>query len=204
MENTLLAGGSGDGDPGSGLSAPGIDALRIFERLGIVMDISHLSVQATEDVLQHATRPLVASHSSAKSIRDHHRNLSDEHVKGIAAIGGVIGIPAAIPSFIDPDNPTIERVVDHIEHVADMVGIDHVGIGADFIREYFDEVYPTYPDLTYSGEDVRAIIEGFDTPAGMPALIEALRKRGYTGDSLNKILGGNFLRVFREVMGIAG
>ena len=199
--NTSLAGGSADGDPGQGLSRLGVEASRTFERLGIVMDVSHLSTQSTEDVLQHATRPLVASHSSSKSKRDHHRNLSVEHIKGIAALGGVIGIPAAIPSFIDPDNPTIDSVVDHVEHIVTTVGIDHVGIGADFVREYFDEVYPTYEDIRIAGEDVRATIEGLESPAGMPALITALAARFSDGE-VRKILSENFLRVFKEVMGV--
>lgn len=200
--NTSLAGGSADGDPGQGLSRLGVESLRTFERLGMVMDVSHLSTQSTEDVLHLATRPLVASHSSSKAMRDHHRNLNIEHIKGIAALGGVIGIPAAIPSFIDPAHPTIESVVDHIEHIANTVGIDHVGIGADYVREYFDEVYPTYEDIRIAGEDVRATIEGLGSPAGMPRLIEGLHARGFSDEESSKILGDNFLRVFREVMGV--
>ena len=200
--NTSLAGGSADGDPGQGLSRLGVEALRTFERIGIVMDVSHLSTQSTEDVLQNASRPLVASHSSSKGMRDHHRNLSVEHIKGIAALRGVIGIPAAIPSFISPDKPTVDSVVDHIEHIANTVGIDHVGIGADYVREYFDEVYPTYEDIRIAGEDVRATIEGLESPAGMPRLIEALAARGFSDEEMRKILGENFLRVFREVMGV--
>ena len=204
MGNTLLAGGSADGDPGSGLSSQGLAALRTFERLGIVMDVSHLSTQATDDVLQHATRPLVASHSSLKALRDHHRNLTDEHAKGIAALGGVIGVPVGIPIFIDPERPTIDRVVDHIEHIAQAVGIDHVGIGADFVKEYLDEVYPSNEKIEHQGEDIRAVIEGLDSPAGMPALIDALQRSGIEGDDLDKVLGGNFLRVFTEVVGVGG
>ena len=201
--DTFLAGGSADGDPGRGLSRLGLEALRSLERLGVVMDVSHLSTQSTADVLENATRPLVASHSSPRVLRDHHRNLSEEHIKGIAALGGVIGIPAGIPSFIDPQNPTIDSVIDHIEYVIDTVGIDHVGIGADFVREYFDEVYATYPEIVHLGEDARATIQGLEEPAGMPALIGRLEERGIQGDDLSKVLGGNFLRVFREVMGVA-
>lgn len=204
MGNTVLAGGSADGEPGAGLSAAGIEALGVLELLGIVMDVSHLSPQSTDDVLQRATRPVVASHSSLKSIRDHHRNLTDEHAKAIAAMGGVIGVPAAIPGFIDPARPTLDRVADHVEHLAETVGIDHVGIGADFITEYFDEVFATYPEIVVHGEDARATIEGFSRPEDMPVLIETLQRRGFIKDDLAKILGGNFLRVFEEVMGVGG
>jgi membrane dipeptidase len=202
MGNTFLAGGSADGDPGGGLTTAGREAVKLLERLGIVMDVSHLSTQSTDDVLALASRPLVASHSSLRSICDHHRNITDEHAKGIAALGGVIGVPAAIPFFIDSDRPTIDRVVDHVEHIAGIVGIDHVGIGADFIREYIDEAYPTYSDITVLGEDARAVIDGLTRPEDMPKLVNALEDRGIVGEDLDKVLGGNFLRVFREVMGV--
>lgn len=201
MGDTGLAGGSEDGDPGLGLSARGLEALRQLEGLGIVMDVSHLSVRSTADVVENATRPLVASHSGARAVHDHHRNLLDEHVKGIAARGGVIGVPAAIPAFIDPDNPSLDRVVDHIVHIAETAGIDHVGIGADFCKEYFDEAYATYEELTYKDIDLRATISGLERPSDMPALTDSLEARGFQPDEIHKILGENFLRVFRDVMG---
>ncbi|MGH2729131.1 MAG: dipeptidase [Actinomycetota bacterium] len=201
MGNTALGGGSEDGDPGAGLSRAGIEALRVLEELGIVMDVSHLSARSTADVLEHTTRPLVASHSGARAINDHHRNIIDEHLKGIAATGGVIGVVAGIPSFIDPATPTIDRVMDHILHIAETVGIDHVGIGADFCKEYFDEAFSTYPDIKWHGEDVRATIHGLESPAEMPSLTAALEARGLPRTDIAKVLGGNLLRVFREVMG---
>lgn len=203
MGNTLLAGGSGDGDPGDGLSRVGREAMGIFERLGIVMDVTHLSACSTEEVLTIATRPLVASHSGARSIHDHHRNLSDEHIKGIATLGGVIGVPAGIPAFIDPEKPTIDRVIDHIVYIADQVGIDHVGIGADFIREYVDEAFATYP-VIHSGIDLRDTVEGLEGVEQMPVLTARLEQRGFQQGEVRRVMGENFLRVFRQVMGIGG
>ncbi|MFN2525637.1 MAG: dipeptidase [Actinomycetota bacterium] len=200
MGNTPLAGGSADGDPGAGLSRKGVEALGVLESLGIVMDVSHLSLRSTADVLERATRPVVASHSSARALKDHHRNLLDEHMKGIAASGGVIGI-TAIPSFTDLDKPILDRVIDHIVHVAETVRIDHVGIGADFIREYVDEVYATYPDVTMEGVDLRDTIEGLASPADIRNLAPALERRSFSATEVAKVLGGNFLRVFGEVMG---
>lgn len=202
MGNTSLAGGSRDGDPGGGLTRLGREALALLERLGIVMDVSHLSARSTADVLELATRPLVASHSSARALRDHHRNLLDEHIKGIAVLGGVIGI-TAIPDFTDTGSPGIDRVVDHISHIAETAGVDHVGIGTDFVREYVDEVYATYPDVRVDGIDLRDTIQGLASPADLPNLAPALERRGFTAEDIVKILGGNFLRVFRDVMGRA-
>lgn len=107
----------------------------------------------------------------------------------------------AIPDFTDRERPTIDRVVDHISHIAETAGIDHVGIGTDFVREYVDEVYATYPDVRLEGIDLRDTIEGLASPADLPNLGPALGARGFTEEDIAKILGGNFLRVFRAVMG---
>jgi len=198
MGNTVLAGGSADGDPGSGLTRAGVAALEKVENLGLLMDVSHLSARSTADVLDRATRPVVASHSSARAVCDHHRNLADEHIKGIAATGGVIGV-TAIPSFTGTP-ATIDKMVDHIVHIAQTAGIDHVGIGTDFVKEYVDEVYATYPDVRMEGVDLRATIEGFASPEDLPKLVEALERRGLSEEESSKVLGGNFIRVFRDVM----
>ncbi len=201
MGNTALAGGSADGDPGSGLTRAGVAALEKLEELGIVMDVSHLSARSTSDVLDRATRPLVASHSSARALCEHHRNLADEHIKEIAAIGGVVGV-TAIPSFTGEPS-TIDRVIDHIVHIGEAAGIDHVGIGTDFVRELVDELYATYPDVRMEGVDLRETIEDLASPEDLPNLVEALERRGFSEEESNKVFHGNFLRVFREVMGIA-
>jgi membrane dipeptidase len=201
---TFLADGGGEKGGGGRLTGLGVAALAELERLGIVMDVSHLSAEGTAHVLELATRPVVASHSSARALLDHHRNLTDTEIKGIAATGGVVGINL-FPGFIDPQNATVDRVVDHIEHAASTGGIDHVGIGADFVGEIFEVMAPDQPDdYRVEGIDPRMPIEGLESPADMPVLTDKLIERGFREDDIVKILGGNFLRVFREVMGIAG
>jgi membrane dipeptidase len=200
---TMLADGSGEDEAGGRLTRAGVRALAELERLGIVMDISHLSRAGTESVLELATRPVVASHSSARSICNHHRNLDDAAIKGIAATGGVIGINF-FPGFVSRENPTVDRLVDHIGHVAETAGIDHVGLGPDFIKESVEELFPDQPDLRMEGLDPRATIQGLDSPARLPAVTDALLRRGFTPPDVMKVLGGNFLRVFRDVMGRPG
>ena len=155
----MLADGSADEDAGSRLPRNGVRALAELERLGILLDVSHLAAPAVDHALELATRTVVASHSSARALRDHHRNLSDEHLRAIAATGGVIGINV-LPTFID-ENPTLDRVIDHIEHVAEVAGVDHVGLGPDFIKQWMDAVYPQYDEfIQLDGVDLKAEVPG--------------------------------------------
>lgn len=198
---TMLADGSGEEAAGGALTSAGVAALQLMESLGILMDVSHLSVAGTDHVLEIATRTVIASHSSARAVLDHHRNLTDDQLRAIASTGGVIGANF-FPGFVDPEKPTIDRLVDHIEHIAMVTGIDHVGIGPDFVEEYFEELLPLYPDLKIEGLDARQTLEGLATAADLPNLTKTLLERGFSKGDVTAILGGNFLRVFREVMGV--
>jgi membrane dipeptidase len=197
---TFLADGSGlDGTSNSRLTGDGIEVLAEMERLGIVFDVSHLGLGGVEHVLELATRPLIASHSACLGLEPVHRNLGDEQIKGIAALGGVIGIAAAIPFFVDPTAPTADRVVDHIEHVVEVAGVDHVGIGPDFVDDYFQQVYGGWilpPEIARSYQPAEVT-----RPSDLPTLTEAMVRRGFDEAAVRKILGGNFLRVFRSVLG---
>ena len=203
MGRTLLADGSGEDETGSRLPRAGVAVLRDIDRLGIVFDVSHLGAAGVEHVLELATRPVTASHSAARALSDHHRNLTDEQLRGIAATGGVIGLNL-LACFIDPENPTIDRVVDHYEHLVDVVGIEHVGVGPDFIADIYDDLYPAHADLTSEGLDTRVNIENLHASRHLPNLTAALLRRGFSEHDVRLILGENYLRVFREVMGVRG
>ncbi|HKV44805.1 MAG TPA: dipeptidase [bacterium] len=200
---TLLADGSGEDDTGGRLTRAGAAAVREMERLGILVDVSHLSIAGTQHVLELATRPVIASHSSARALLDHHRNLSDDVLRRIAATGGVIGANF-FPAFVAAGRPTIDHVVDHLQHLAAVAGWDHVGIGPDFIKEYYDERYPHHPSLKIEGLDAMITIEGLTGPQDLPALTAALLRRGVSEANVRKVLGENFLRVFRSVLGVPG
>jgi membrane dipeptidase len=196
----VLADGSADEDVAGPLPSRGVEAVRELDRLGIVFDVSHLAARAVDHALTVATRPVVASHSCARAIHDHHRNLSDEHLAGIAATGGVACV-TTIPAFVDPAAPTLDRVVDHIEHMVAVAGVDHVGFGSDFIKPYFDEVYPQYPSFPLAGIDAKACIEGLERTRDLPALTQRLLERGFNPADTAAIMGGNIVRVLRDVMG---
>lgn len=199
---TMFGDGSVEDAAGGRLTNAGVAALQEMEQLGIVMDVSHLGLAGVDHVLEIATRPIVASHSSARALCDHHRNLSDEHLRGIAATGGVVGVNF-ITGFIDPVEPTVARIVDHIEHIAEVAGIDHVGIGPDFIKEYADERWGRYPDIRFEDVKIGATIPGMLTSSDLPNLTDEMVRRRIDDDHVRKVLGQNYLRVFRDVMGIA-
>lgn len=205
---TFLANGSGlDATSRGRLTPEGITALREMEELGIVFDISHLGIAGVEDVLSLATRPFLATHSACLGITDSHRNLGDEQIKaiaGLAGLGGVVGVVAAIPFFIDAASPTVDRVVDHIEHIIDVAGIDHVGLGPDFIDDYYQNVLggwvggwagvPTGGHAYLPAEISR--------PSDLPKITEVMVRRGFEESDIRKVLGENVLRVLRDVMGV--
>jgi membrane dipeptidase len=196
----MLAEGSADEATGSRLPASGVRALAELERLGILFDISHLAAPSIDHALELATRTLVASHSSARALCDHHRNLSDEHLRAIAATGGVIGINV-LPTFIDAENPTLDRVIDHIEHVAEVAGFDHVGLGPDFIKLWVDENYPQYEKfLALDGIDMKGSVPGLAHTTDLPNVTAKLLERGWPEENVRKVLGENWLRVFREAL----
>jgi membrane dipeptidase len=199
LGRTFLADGSGlDATSRSRLTPQGIEVLQRMEQVGIVFDISHLGLGGVQHALELATRPLLATHSACLGLTDIHRNLGDDEIKRIAALGGVIGVSAAIPFFIDAHNPSADRVVDHIERIVDLAGIDHVGLGPDFIDDYYQQVYGGWilpPDL--AGTFAHAEIS---RPSDLPKVTEALLRRGFSESDVRKVLGENVHRVLRQVM----
>jgi membrane dipeptidase len=200
---TALADGSAEDDAGSRLTSAGVAAVALLEELGVLIDVSHLSATGTDHVLSLATRPVVASHSCSYAVRPHHRNLTDERLKGIAASGGVVGVNFYY-GFVDPDSPTVGRLADHLEHVASVAGIDHVGLGPDFVKEVYEQLTPSAASVDFEGMSGTVTIPGLETPAGLPLVTEELLRRGWPEDDIRKVLGENWLRVFRSDLGVPG
>jgi membrane dipeptidase len=198
---TALADGSAEDDAGARLTRAGIEAVALCEELGVLLDVSHLSAAGTDHVLELATRPVVASHSSAHALCAHHRNLTDERLKGIARTGGVVGVNFFY-GFIDPADPSVHRLVDHLEHVAEVAGIEHVGLGPDFVKEVFEQLTPpAVGEIDFEGLDGRRTIPGLDGPAGLPLITAEMVRRGWSEPDIRRVLGENWLRVFRSDLG---
>lgn len=200
---TMLADGSGEDAAGSRLTRAGVEAVAVMEEVGILLDVSHLGAVGVDHVLEVARRPVIATHSSAAELRGHHRNLTDERLKGIAAGGGVVNVNL-FAGFLsdDPSQHTVARAVDHIEHIASVAGPHAVGLGPDFVATVFEEQWPPYADPVLEGVDVRRYVPGLEGPAGLPLLTEELVRRGWAEEDVRAVLGGNDLRLLRSELGV--
>lgn len=192
---TPFADGSGEDATRSRLTVAGVAAVRLMNRLPMLIDISHLSAAGVDHLLGLTDGPVVASHSSAARLRRHHRNLPDRILRAVGEAGGVIGVNF-YPDYVAAD-PTIDDVVDHIDHIADIAGIDHVGIGADFIDAFWAQLYPPLPGLA-GWKHVIPYLEG---PADLPRLTDRLLGRGFSDRETRRILGENTLALFDRVLG---
>ena len=196
-----FADGSAEDAAGSRLTAAGVEAVAEMERVGIMLDISHLGVGGVDHLLEIATRPVIATHSSARALLDHHRNLSDAQLRGIADNGGVVCVNFYAP-FLDSGEASIDRLIDHIEHIAGVVGVDRVGLGPDFVREVLEDTTAPCCDweapAPFSGEE---FLPGLEGPEGLPLVTEALLRRGWAEAEILGVLGGNVASLFRAELG---
>lgn len=177
----------------NGLSPFGKRLVAEMNRIGMLVDVSHISDSAFYDVLACSTKPVVATHSSCRALADHPRNMTDDMIRELAARGGVIQINF-YPVFLDSEfaarfsssgdqdleRPSYKLIADHIDHVVSLVGVDYVGIGSD-----------------YDGIEITP--DGMEDISMMPKLFDELRSRGYSEEDLEKIAGGNFFRVMEQV-----
>ncbi|GAB2604919.1 dipeptidase [Kribbella endophytica] len=203
LGRNMLADGSGEDRTGSRLTGAGIDAVAACESLGIMLDVSHLGASSTDHLLEVATRPVIASHSSAYAVRPHHRNLTDDRLRGIAGSGGTVGINL-LATFVDRDEHTVARAVDHIEHVASVVGVEHVGLGPDFVKEVFDEIHGPGQEVVLDDIVASTYIPGLEGPAGLPLITGELVNRGWPEDQIRWVMGDSFRRVLGRELGVPG
>jgi len=168
----------------SGLTNFGVQLVQEMNRLGIIVDVSHLSPTGVHDVLHVSEAPVIASHSNAYTLCPHRRNLTDEQLEGVASKGGVVGV-TFVPGFVteDENQATLKRVLDQIDYMVKTMGVDHIGLGSDFDGFFNSKV------------------QGLEDVTRLPRLTAGLVERGYGEEDVKKILGGNFMRVFREVVG---
>ena len=197
-----FADGSGENATGSRLTSAGVRAVAEMERLGMLFDVSHLGAAGVGHVLELANRPLIATHSSARALFDHHRNLGDEQLRGIAAGGGVVCANFYAP-FLHASDFSVDRLVDHLEHLVSVAGIEHVGIGPDFLKEVLAETTPPCCEATeVAGVAADQYLPGLEGPAGLPLLTQALLRRGWCERDILAVLGGNVRRLCRAEIGV--
>lgn len=200
--------GSGCAEPsGSGVSVFGEAFIKRLNALGIVVDTGHCNKQTTLDACRISQTPVIASHTAVENIYPHMRCKSDEEIKAIAATGGVIGI-FNMPWFIheDPKNSTLDHFLDHVDYVVNLVGEDHVGIGTDWpmtdilptLKIFKEKVAHTMGFKKGDGPSTE-VIKGLETYGCFINITRGLISRGYSEEGIKKIIGGNWLRVFKKV-----
>ncbi len=187
------------GSPRDGLTAFGRDVVQACEALGVIVDLAHISPAGFDEILAITTKPPIISHTNARKYYDMERNITDEQIKMIGERRGVIGINAVLVSS-KKEESTLDRYIDHIEHVADLNGIDGVGIGFDF----FEFIYRQWTDSAR-----KELAAKFTTPHFIPDLsnhsharnlIRRLIERGFSDENIEKILRGNWMRIFKELL----
>ena len=199
--NAAASGGifAASGSPATGLTSFGRELVLECERLGIIIDLAHINPAGFEEICALTTRPLIVSHSNARRYYDMERNMSDEQIRMIGARDGVIGINAILVSP-KKEEATLDRYVDHIEHVANLIGIDGVGIGFDFCEFLWRQM----PE-----EEREALQAKLTTPHFLPDLgnhsharnlTRKLIERGFSDEQIEKILRGNWLRLLRQLL----
>lgn len=190
--NNAAGGGCRDADD-QGLTEYGARLVREANRCGIIMDVSHSSVRTSLDVMETSTRPVVFSHSNARALTDHPRNVTDEQIKACAATGGVIGVNGISEFLGDPQGRTAS-MMRHIDYMVNLVGPSHVGIGLDYVYgPLSDPSSPYSPAALKAWAAARRVRDV--APEQLPELIEAMRSAGYPDEAVRQITSGNFVRV---------
>jgi membrane dipeptidase len=183
--------GGGALGAGGGLTEKGFEALAAMNKLGIMVDMAHAGAATRRDILAASTRPVMLSHTSCKAVYDTGRNLSDEALRDIADSGGLVGCmtsPAALAPADERANHTLERYMEHLNHMIGAAGVEHVGLGLHFCEYlYTREEYP--------------LVSGLEDASRAQAIIGALSAAGYSENEVEKIAWRNFARVFEDAVG---
>jgi membrane dipeptidase len=185
------------GSSQEGLTKFGHDLVRECEALGIIIDLAHINPAGFENILSITTKPPIVSHTNVRRYYDIERNISDEQIKMVGERHGVIGINSVLVSPREEES-TLDRYVDHIEHIADLIGFEGVGIGFDF----FEFIYRQWPESKQ-----KELAEKLTTPHFIPDLrnhsharnlTRKLIERGFSDEQIEKILRANWMRIFKR------
>ena len=191
-----------------GLSSFGVDVVREMDRLGMLIDLSHVGDQTTIEAIELSENPVACTHANARSFFDNPRNKTDDALRILAEKGGVVGANAFPPFLRTEWESTLSDYVDAIDDLVERIGIDHVGIGTDYTQDQSREFFRwllsrqgTIPQEEWLASFPDPVVHpaGMETPDKLSAVALELRSRGYHDEDIEKVLGGNWLRLFRQV-----
>lgn len=183
----------------AGLSRFGVDVVREMNRVGMIVDCSHTGYRTSMDVFEAAIGPVVFSHSNARALVDHERNIRDDQAKACARTGGVVGING-VGIFLGDNDSSAESMFRHLDYWVSLIGPDHVGLGIDCVsdKQVLMSLVRAKADKYPTGQSYDRDV-AFGWPEQVPQLTETMLRRGYGEAQVRGILGGNWLRVAREV-----
>lgn len=193
-EENLLATGA-RGNPERGLTVLGEKAVNLMEELGMIIDVSHANDKTFWDIYDKTTKPFIASHSNCRALCDVKRNLSDEQLKAISDRGGLVGLNS-FNEFVhlDKEKQDLKHLVNHLDHMVEIMGVDHVCFGFDF----FDFLENDTTDDFVEGDTIGTL--GFENAYETQNLIDEMMKRGYSKEDIEKISYKNFHRIIKELI----
>jgi membrane dipeptidase len=198
----------------AGLSRYGYEVVEAFADKGVIVDLSHVGEQSALDAIRASTKPVIFSHSGCLALCPHPRNVSDRNIKAMAERGGVLCVYNQSGWLTKDPVISMDHFLAHVDHVIDIAGEDHVGFGSDQDavdmtamrpdeverhQETFDRRRREYPQLDWNVEHMR--VPELSHPNRLLHLTEAMLQRGYKTTTIEKVLGGNYLRVFEDVVG---
>ena len=190
-----------------GITNFGIDAIKIMNEVGILIDLSHVGIVTTMETIDYSEKPIAITHANPKSYHNVPRNKTDEALKLMASKGGIVGVTAIAPFLKKGNASTVDDYGDAISYTVDLVGLDHVGVGTDFTQDQPEEFWryigsqqgtkfpSTFTDVTTPSN----YPINFETPDKFPVLIDTMGRKGFSSKEIAKILGLNWIRVFQEV-----
>jgi len=178
-----------------GLTKFGVEVVKKLEDMNMLIDVSHLNDEGFWDVVKFTNKPFIASHSCVRNLHGRMRNLTDEQIKMIAERNGVIGLNAyrSIAGIKEGEDP-IKRLCDHIEYIVNLVGAKHIGYGFDLCNSYYGS------ELKFQSNFQQNDSDGLKSHGETILLTEELLNRGISSEDVKLIIGGNFLRVFNEIL----
>jgi membrane dipeptidase len=185
------------GSPRGGLTSFGREVIQECERLGIIIDLAHISPTGFDDIIEMTTRPVIISHTNARKYYDIERNVTDDQIKAVGARGGVIGINAVLVSP-HKEEATLDRYVDHIAHVRDLIGIESVAIGFDFF-EFIYRQWSEAEQIVFQNKFTHAhFVPDLQKHSQSRNLTRRLIERGFSDEEIESILFRNWMRIFEQ------
>lgn len=173
----LLADGIGETN-GGGISNKGIEMIEAMDTLGIILDLAHISENGYFEALEHYRKPVIISHANARTLCSHRRNLTDEQLRALGTHGGIVGLNQ-VADFVSCEYPSVDKFIDHIVYIGELIGIEHVALGSDF-----------------DGAD-NVILQGIQDYKFLP---DSLVKRGFSNNEIRRILSENALDIIKQII----